>query len=227
MLFLSVEGNIGSGKTTLLRKLKDKLSTQVDNHVKILLEPVERFQCYKEFRPLDLFYKEQHRNAGFIQLHITQVLKDFFHENISQCGENIKLFVFERSIYSPKIFLNVLLKLDYITEFEHAKLNEITDDSIQYCIPDCQLGAHHLFFLNTSPETCKERIAKRMRGAESDGITMEYLWQIKNEYSTYLDTFARVNGESSVTVFTPSNECDAPALASLMKLIKQLLSKCE
>ena len=230
MLVLAVEGNIGSGKTSLLTKLKDNLSTQVDKRVKILLEPVERFQRYKEFNPLELFYKEQHRNAGFIQLHITQVLKDFFHENLAETDQNIKLIVSERSLFSTRIFANVLLRSDFITRFEHAKLDEITDDALKQCMPNCQLGAHHIFFLDTSPETCKKRISKRKRRAECNSITIDYLCQIKNEYSTYLDTFERVNGGSSVTKVTSSDDdsdINTTALSRLMKLIEHLLNECE
>ena len=229
MKFLTVEGNIGAGKSTLLRKLNDKLTTEVAQRVKILQEPVERFQRYKEFNPLELFYKEKDRNTGFIQLHIIQELKDFFRENIANADESIKLIVSERSPYSPKIFLNVLLKSDFITPFEHAKLNEFADDALKHCTPNCQFGTHHVLYLDESPETCEQRISKCMRGAECDGITRDYLYQLKNEYSAYLDTFAQINGESSITVVPSSSDSDtnATVLPCLTRLIEQLLASVD
>lgn len=229
MKFLAVEGNIGAGKSTLLRKLKDTLTTEVAKSVKILQEPVERFQHYKEFNPLELFYKEKDRNTGFIQLHIIQELKDFFHENLASADESIKLIVSERSLYSPKIFLNVLLKSDFITAFEHAKLTEFADDALKHCTPNCQFGTHHVLYLDESPETCEQRISKRMRGGECDGITRDYLYKIKNEYSAYLDTFAQINGDACITVITSSSDSDtnATVLPCLTRLIEQMLASVD
>ena len=71
--------------------------------------------------------------------------------------------------------MNVLLKSDFISEFEHAKLTEFADDVLKHCTPNCQFGTHHVLYLDESPETCQQRISKRMRGSEYDGISIEYL----------------------------------------------------
>ena len=63
MKVIVVEGNIGSGKTQLLQKTWEKMSEFEMQNVRILIEPLEAYENYKNVNPLELLYSNPRKNA--------------------------------------------------------------------------------------------------------------------------------------------------------------------
>lgn len=200
MKFLSIDGNIGAGKTTLLENLAREVAVRFsDKKIKILFEPVERFESYKSFNPLQLFYEDKTKNAAFVQLHIIGEIAEYFREAITEDEGTIDLIVCERSLFSPKIFSGLMLKNQLVTDFEYEKLCDETNRLLHDVLPDCAvLGADYVFYLDTPDEVCQARIEKRARQSEVNKISLDYLSDLRTEYSYYLERFGQVNGLGSV-----------------------------
>ena len=80
MQVITIEGLIGAGKTTLLRKIQQSLP----KNVCLIPEPVDLFQQYKSFNPLELYYKEPRLNSGFCQLHILNGMTNQYEKILSE-----------------------------------------------------------------------------------------------------------------------------------------------
>jgi len=222
MKILSVEGLVGAGKTTLLQKIKPLLPPSVE----IIYEPVERFQTYKQFNPLKLFYDDPVRNAGFVQYHIIEELGKHFSEKISDCEkQNTKLMICERNMFSPRIFINLLLKRNYLTMFEYEKLLEKVDTTLQCVLPkDCSLGAHYIFFINTPVHLCRKRIALRARDGEVNNISEEYLADMRQEYFSYIHMFKAENGQNTMRV-EENDDLDDNTLSRLVHFTQEIITE--
>ena len=108
MKVITVEGLIGAGKSTLLRNIQPSLP----KNVCLIPEPVDLFQQYNSFNPLQLYYEEPYLNAGFCQLHILNGLTSQYDKFLFEKPKNI---LTERNIFSSTVFTKTLRSLGYLS----------------------------------------------------------------------------------------------------------------
>ena len=174
---ISIEGNIGSGKSTLLHHLEK----YCENHENIvfLKEPVDEWTQIKADGEniLEKFYRDPHKYAFSFQVlaHATRL------SSLKRAIEtDCKLIISERSLESDK---NVFAKMLH---------NEGKIDSVCYqiyCMNFAQdFTVDKVVYVDTAPEICFERIAKRSRSGESE-ISLEYLQKCDEYHKAWLTPF--------------------------------------
>lgn len=185
----SLDGNIGSGKSTLLRQLKERLTNTVYNKEIIYVdEPVDEWCMLKDSNGesiLEKFYKDQKKYSFSFQMmayisrltRIKKAMKE--HPNAiiitERCVRTDK-HVFAQMLYDDGLIEEIDFKI-YLQWFEHF----IED------IPFCGI-----IYVNTKPEICYERIAKRNRNGEST-ISLEYLKKCDKYHQKYTKHFEYSN----------------------------------
>lgn len=142
---ISIGGSIGSGKSTILQKLKD-------DGYNVFFEPID------DWKHISKFYSDKKRWSFTFQI---EVLNSF-----TQCTNN-GLVICERSPWeSYNIFSKMLVDSGDMTADEYELYDKVYK-TIAWK-PDL------FIYLQTTPETCFERIKKRNRSCENN-IDMSYL----------------------------------------------------
>jgi deoxyadenosine/deoxycytidine kinase len=200
-----IEGNIGAGKSSLLRHLDDD-----EPPVDVLCEPVEGWACH-----LNGLYASSTPEAWRLPMQALAMCtraETIVHSiEVSASSDAGKPLVVERSRISANIFAYATLEGPDAAAFETL--------SNRY---DCALadafdsnGAYEAatVYLQTSPETCAERIRTRSRRAE-DRISPEYLRTIHDQHETMFATSA------DIVV-----ECDGMSSVQVAQVVKRYLSE--
>jgi deoxyadenosine/deoxycytidine kinase len=172
-----IDGNIGSGKSTLLKRLNTH-PWIIANRIQVVEENVNEWAPY-----LEQFYKDMKQNALMFQM---KVLQHHMKQSKSQrsqwsqsssCGQSLKIT--ERSPLSClHVFGENLYQNGMLSKLDMQLMNDMNRD----------FGwmPRTIFFINTSPELCYERI--HIRSRENEIIPMSYLVQIDELYqSLYID----------------------------------------
>ena len=196
MKVIVVEGNIASGKTSLLQKVWKKMSELKMENVRILLEPLEAYENYNDVNPLELLYRDPQKNAYFTQGHIIESMTNHLHCAL-KFGQPATL-VTERTLQSARLFIDVMAKLGHIENYEKQKLLDYVKKGIDSC-PHGKLLVDKVFFINTPPEVCYDRIRTRGRKGEN-AIPLDYLRLIESEYESNMSSFAHKHGPSALKV---------------------------
>jgi len=164
-LTIAISGIIGAGKSTLAKQLASNLKATV------LEEPV----LENEYLPK--FYANMKKYSFPMQIYfITQRFQQQL--NIKADGITIQ----DRSLYEDIIFAKMLKDdglmedLDYKT---YCELYKTLTDLLQ--VPDV------IIYLDVDPTIALERIKKRARGCELNGISLEYLQSLKVGYERWLE----------------------------------------
>lgn len=181
-----VEGLLGSGKSSLLKSLGDIGFGDVE----IWHEPVHLFQNYKAFKPLDLYYQNPQKEGSFFQLHVINSLKKYYMHKWSRVSPGTKFIICERSILSSILFINTMMKHNYISEFQRQYLHDFALNSMIY------LAAHGMpvipdkfYYIDVPPEVCLERIYARNRPAERDYKDMlPYLSTLSQQQANFMES---------------------------------------
>lgn len=166
--FVLVAGNIGSGKTSLTERLGEKLAWQT------------AFESVEDNPYLADFYGDMRAWAFHLQVfflgHRAQQ-----HRRLANSTEST---IIDRSIYEDaEIFANAALKLETVTEREHATYRTVFDLIVQ------SLPAPDLLIYLTAPiEVLLGRIKSRGREMEL-GITQDYLALLESYYDEWMDKF--------------------------------------
>lgn len=174
-----IEGNIGAGKTTLINEIKNVLSR--DKNIIYVLEPVEDFQHFKIYNPLD----EMHTAPVASQIHINNCLfnayknLDFFDPQTT--------YIMDRCIFSQFVFIEALFSFGKISPFEKDILFDICKITHKKLNLPKVTG---IFFMKIDAETCLERIALRSRLCEQKYET-EYLLHLELSYESFLERVAK------------------------------------
>ena len=175
---IMMEGLIGAGKTTFLKNY-EKISSKFPNKkIALILEPIEEWQGNNKYNIdlLDLMYKDIKKYVGIFQIY---VLSSHFNNMLSIINSSdAEIFIMERSIYSSRYVFtemhrdagNIDDQTMLIIEEQFASIDKM------FIIPD------EIFYMDTTPEVCFERIKKRARPQEKN-ITIEYLRMIEKQYS--------------------------------------------
>jgi deoxyadenosine/deoxycytidine kinase len=175
MPIFSIEGNIGSGKSTLLEKIK-----RASPEILFVPEPVDEWNTFVDSSTgetiLEKYYKDQGRWAFTFQMmaFITRVsqLKKFLNRD--------SIVVMERSVFTDReIFAKMLRDSGKIHVIEYAIYLKWFDELVG------GLQIDGVVYVNTTPEVCEQRIAKRSRKGESN-ISFDYLEECGRYHDEWL-----------------------------------------
>lgn len=175
---ISIEGNIGSGKSTLVNMLKKWFSmdetknylNKEKSNIIFLEEPVEEWNTItnKEGKTMiQLFYEDKKKYSFAFQMmaYISRLstLKKTIETNPNS------IIICERSLYTDKnVFAKMLYDDGYIEEAEYKIYTKWFNSFIQ------EASIDSIFYIQTDPSICYERIHKRNRKGE-ETIPFEYL----------------------------------------------------
>ena len=201
MKIISIEGNIGSGKSTIINKLKESNSGVI-----FLLEPVEQWEKIVDFDGINIltkYYSDQKKYAFSFQImafitrlrQINDIIEKYSNQNVT--------IVTERCIFTDReIFAKMLYNDSKIEHIEYSIYNSWFD----YFVKNIHIDK--FIYINTSPEICLERIAKRNRSGEV--IPLDYLKNLESFHKEWL-----FNKENTI-IIDGSSEIN---LADIKKII--------
>lgn len=184
---ISLEGNIGAGKSTLLGKLRE---LHPDWH--FIDEPVDTWTSLKNDDGeslLEIFYADKKRWSYTFQncalLSRYNLIEEAVRSNntVVAGGNKRKVFVTERCLDTDdKVFAKMLREDGSLCALEHELYQKWFNLLQQTATP---LSA--IVYVDTDPNTCLERIAKRGRSGE-DGIPLEYLKALDKTQRAWVQT---------------------------------------
>ncbi|XP_056904026.1 thymidine kinase 2, mitochondrial [Takifugu flavidus] len=168
---ICVEGNIASGKTTCLKYFGKT------NNIEVLTEPVCKWKNVHGHNPLALMYQDPARWGITLQ---TYVQLTMLVNHLSCPSTSLKMM--ERSIFSAKhIFVENLFRSGRMPAVDYAVLTEWFD----WITTNISIPVDLIVYLQTTPETCYQRLKHRCREEES-AISLDYLESIHQLYEDWL-----------------------------------------
>ncbi|KAK7114289.1 hypothetical protein V1264_000373 [Littorina saxatilis] len=166
-----VEGNIGSGKTTLLDYFRTKPG------VEVIQEPVEMWRNVRGHNALEQMYQDPSRWSMTLQTYVQLTMLD-----IHTRPQKEPVRMMERSIHSARYcFVQNLHNSGNMSDIEFV----ILDEWYQWILRSQDVHADRIVYLETSPETCHDRIMKRCRSEET-GIPIELLQNLHTLHEDWL-----------------------------------------
>uniref|UniRef100_A0AAV2JN44 Thymidine kinase 2, mitochondrial n=1 Tax=Knipowitschia caucasica TaxID=637954 RepID=A0AAV2JN44_KNICA len=168
---ICIEGNIASGKTTCLEYFSRT------NNIEILTEPISKWRNVRGHNPLALMYQDPERWGITLQTYVQLTMLDRH-----QAPLDAPVRMMERSLYSAKyIFVENLFKSGKMPEVDYAVLSEWFD----WITTNVHIPIDLIVYLQTSPETCHERLRLRCR-EEEKVIPLAYVESIHQLYEDWL-----------------------------------------
>lgn len=176
----SIEGNIGSGKSTLLENLKKEFSN--NKNIIFMKEPVDEWEEIKDTAGntmLQKFYEDQEKYSFPFQMmaYISRLnlLKKTVEKNPGA------IIISERSLYTDKfVFAKMLYESSKIEDVSYQIYNKWFDAFVKD-FPICGV-----IYVETDPEICHQRVAKRSRLGESN-IPLDYLKSCHSYHTNMLN----------------------------------------
>ena len=200
MKVIVVEGNIACGKSTLIKSVQKKMLELHD--VQFLVEPLEAYENYKTFKPLELLYENPQKNGYFAQAHIIETLTKHIYCALEYAEPAV--LVTERTLQSARLFVSVLYKLGYIADHEKEKLLDSINRGIDKC-PRNKLMVDKVFFINIPTEVCYKRIQERGRKGE-ECISLQYLRELETEYILNIKSFSNTHRSADLEIVEYNDE---------------------
>ncbi|XP_023281649.1 thymidine kinase 2, mitochondrial isoform X4 [Seriola lalandi dorsalis] len=168
---ICVEGNIASGKTTCLEYFSKT------SNIEVLTEPVSKWRNIRGHNPLGLMYQDPERWGITLQ---TYVQLTMLERHLSSISAPVRMM--ERSIFSAKyIFVENLFRSGKMPEVDYAVLSEWFD----WITANISIPVDLIVYLQTSPQTCHERLKQRCR-EEEKVIPLEYLESLHQLHEDWL-----------------------------------------
>ena len=168
-LFIGIAGMIGAGKTTLAKALADHLGLPV------YYEPV------KDNEYLEDFYRDTARYSFATQIYLLNRRFQQHQEIIWRGGGGVQ----DRTIYEDSVFASMLVKLDLMSERDYRTYRQLFRNMSNFmCRPNV------IIYLDVKPERSMERVRQRQRAVE-DGITLEYLSALYQEYEVFIKEISK------------------------------------
>ncbi|XP_023281648.1 thymidine kinase 2, mitochondrial isoform X3 [Seriola lalandi dorsalis] len=170
---ICVEGNIASGKTTCLEYFSKT------SNIEVLTEPVSKWRNIRGHNPLGLMYQDPERWGITLQ---TYVQLTMLERHLSSIVNSAPVRMMERSIFSAKyIFVENLFRSGKMPEVDYAVLSEWFD----WITANISIPVDLIVYLQTSPQTCHERLKQRCR-EEEKVIPLEYLESLHQLHEDWL-----------------------------------------
>ncbi|XP_029306302.1 thymidine kinase 2, mitochondrial isoform X2 [Cottoperca gobio] len=168
---ICIEGNIASGKTTCLEYFSKT------SNIEVLTEPISKWRNVRGHNPLALMYQDPERWGITLQTYVQLTMLD---RHMSAISAPVRMM--ERSIFSAKyIFVDNLFSSGKMPEVDYAVLSEWFD----WITTNISIPVDLIVYLQTSPQTCHERLKQRCR-EEEKVIPLEYLESIHQRYEDWL-----------------------------------------
>ncbi len=177
-IIVVVDGIIGCGKTTFIRNCLIPILTKKGWRVTEVREPVEK---WKDSGRLQQFYKDPNRRGYQFQTRV-------FHDRVRESQEKYRcykddtdIFLLERSIFTDKLFMIMLLesKTIDITEYEdYIDLWTMWSETMPFQ-PDL------FVYLKPDIQTCMNRLRERNRDGEAD-VSEVYQQQLQKKHDEFL-----------------------------------------
>lgn len=183
---IGVIGSIGAGKSSLIDQIRWK-------DVGVFEENLKAYRKFGRYDPLELLYTDPQQNVALAQHHFIKCINNQLRESNTIC----KLWITDRSLFCPIIFVENLYKQGMISEFSKDYLVNETREFAQQTLDQMNLKYAGIVYLDTPPETCMERIQKRGRDMEKH-IKLEYLTGIQSEYEESVKWWTRHLGKDRV-----------------------------
>ena len=220
VFIISLEGNIGSGKSTLLRALKTYTPVALgkDFNIKYVQEPIEEWNSIIDEDGetiLQKFYGDQASYAFSFQImaYITRLRKML---RIIEESDDNTIIICERSLETDR---NVFGKMLY----DRGKIRDIDWNIYNYWFDTFaeKITPNLLLYIETSIQTCSDRITKRQRDGEG-GIALEYLQRCELYHTNWITNsgtdFKIINGD-------PDNS-DKRSYESLIVTVMNIIRGC-
>jgi len=170
---ITLEGNIGSGKTTLLTYLREKYVNNSD--VIFLQEPVDEWEQFTDSdgkTMLQKFYADQEKYSFSFQM-MAYISRLALLRKTMELNPTATIIT-ERSLYTDKyVFAKMLYDMKKMEDINYKIYCKWFDTFALEC------PIHKCIYVDTEPEICYERIAKRSRLGENN-IPLDYLKQCNN-----------------------------------------------
>ena len=199
MRIVSIEGNIGSGKSTIVNHLKHLADNKkLENELIFLLEPVDEWEKIVDSDGTNIltkYYADQERYAFSFQMmaFITRLRQ--INEIIEKYSDQDVTIVTERCIFTDReIFAKMLYNDSKIEKIEYS----IYINWFDYFVKNINIDKY--IYINTPPDICLERIAKRNRSGEH--IPLEYLQNLDTFHKVWLgskENMIEIDGTSENT----------------------------
>ncbi|XP_072292417.1 thymidine kinase 2, mitochondrial [Eucyclogobius newberryi] len=168
---ICIEGNIASGKTTCLEYFSKTAN------IEVLTEPISKWRNVRGHNPLALMYQDPERWGITLQTYIQLTMLDLHQTPISA-----PVRMMERSLFSAKyIFVENLYRSGNMPEVDFAVLTEWFD----WISTNIHIPIDLIVYLQTSPETCHERLRLRCR-EEEKVIPLAYIESVHLLYEDWL-----------------------------------------
>ncbi|XP_023118587.1 thymidine kinase 2, mitochondrial [Amphiprion ocellaris] len=168
---ICIEGNIASGKTTCLEYFSKT------SNIEVLTEPVSKWRNVRGHNPLALMYQDPQRWGITLQTYVQLTMLD---RHLSAMSTPVRMM--ERSIFSAKyIFVENLFRSGKMPEVDYAVLSEW----FNWITNNISIPIDLIVYLQTSPQTCYERVKQRCR-EEEKVIPLEYLESIHQLYEDWI-----------------------------------------
>ena len=172
---LVVEGNIGAGKSTFLRLIKDYLN------VNVIFEPHQQWQSVGGTQNLlELFYTDTPRWAYTFQTYafITRIME----QEAQMLANPEAIHLSERSVFSDRYcFAKSAYENGFMTSLEW----KLYQEWFSWLVDRSLVFPQGFIYLQTDPQTCYKRIAKRARHEEAT-VALSYLTQLHDKHEQWL-----------------------------------------
>ena len=176
----AIEGNIGAGKTTIYEHLKRHFASS-SSRVVFMPEPVDIWETIRDASGktiLEKFYADPKYAFPFqIMAYSTRLamLRKIIREN-----PDCELILCERSLEADhNIFAKMLFESGKIEDVEYQIYELLFHDTA------AEFALDGAVYIDSSPEVCFQRIAKRARAGESV-IPLDYLTNCCDYYNRWL-----------------------------------------
>jgi deoxyadenosine/deoxycytidine kinase len=218
---ITIEGNIGCGKSTILNCINE-YNNHTDIPIILVEEPVDEWENIKDDTGktiLQLFYENPHEYAFSFQMmaYISRLnnLKKAIMENTNS------IIVTERSLLTDKLVFAKMLKDDNkIKGVDYAVyLNWFDTFSKDFPVDK-------VIYMNSSPETCYNRISRRSRTGENN-ITLDYLSNCHKYHENMMDNYCQMIKPENIYIFNAEYDSFQTAshhLEEFYKMMKFILN---
>jgi deoxyadenosine/deoxycytidine kinase len=174
-----IDGVIGAGKSTWIEHIADALKILNIKTITIP-EPVDE---WKKTNILQDFYANKKMNAFKFQIFVLYSCVKKLNEGIDEAlRTGARLVLVERSIYSHRLFANVLHEEKNMSDLEYDTY-EFVWKAIEKSI---RIHPTHFVYLNHDMLTCMSRIRQRGRKCELKQVTEEYQNKLINAHNAHL-----------------------------------------
>jgi len=196
---ITVDGNIAVGKTTWINLMETHLKSK-GLKVFVVKEPVDK---WLEVGILQKFYKNKRKYAFSFQTFVVISRIQAIIEAWKEHGDNIDVYILERSCFTDAIFAQLNYERQDINEIEYRMYEQWRD--FHSSLMPFEVG--YRVYLHCTPEECYHRSLERSRDGE-DKIPQEYLRDLARLHDNFFSDKAHFAWDTSRNYLNNEEERD-------------------